>query len=140
VQLARRQLSRAGFELSIESQPAGTYVQKLSRGEYDLGGGSQFAPDPDVLRRLHLPEARGDSSISKVNDAEISAWLKQGTREPDGETRAEIYRRVQRKLIDKAYVFPIYVLLYAIATTDTVQGLTIDRHGFPEFHGTWLSA
>jgi peptide/nickel transport system substrate-binding protein len=140
IQLARRQLARNGIELTIESQPLGTYNDMLTRGEFDLGGASQFAPDPDVLRRLHLPEGRPAASISKVDDAEISAWLKLGTREPDGESRAELYRRVQRKLIEQAYAFPIYILLYTIATTDTVHDLTIDTHGFPEFHGAWLSA
>jgi peptide/nickel transport system substrate-binding protein len=140
IQLARRQLTRSGIELTIESQPLGTYNDKLTRGEFDLSGASQFAPDPDVLRRLHLPEGRPAASVSKVDDAEISAWLKQGTREPDGESRAELYRRVQRKLVELAYAFPIYVLLYTIATTDAVHDLTIDTHGFPEFHSAWLSA
>ena len=44
------------------------------------------------------------------------------------------------KLVEQAYAFPIYILLYTIATTDTVHDLTIDTHGFPEFHGAWLSA
>jgi peptide/nickel transport system substrate-binding protein len=140
IQLARRQLTRSGIDLTIESQPLGTYNDKLTRGEFDLSGASQFAPDPDVLRRLHLPEGRPAASVSKVDDADISAWLKQGTREPDGESRAELYRRVQRKLVEQAYAFPIYVLLYTIATTDAVHDLTIDTHGFPEFHSAWLSA
>jgi peptide/nickel transport system substrate-binding protein len=140
IQLARRQLARSGIELVIQSMPLGNYNQRLTQGEFDLTGASQFAPDPDVLRRLHLPSVRPAASVSKVDDAEISAWLIQGTREPDGESRAELYRKVQRKLVEQAYAFPIYVLLYTIATTDAVQGLTIDTHGFPEFHGTWLSA
>jgi peptide/nickel transport system substrate-binding protein len=140
IQLAHRQLARSGIELTIESQPLGTYNEKVTRGEFDLTGASQFVPDPDVPRRLHLPEGRPAASVPKVNDPEISAWLKQGTREPDGESRAELYRSVQRKLVEQAYAIPIYVLLYTIATTDAVHDLTIDTHGFPEFHAVWLSA
>jgi len=140
IQLVRRQLARNGIDLSIDSQPAGTYVQKLADGAYDLGGASQFAPDPDVLRRLHLPDDRDPSSISKVNDPEISQWLRQGTTEADVETRAELYRKVQAKLIEKTYAIPIYVLLYNIVTTTRVAGIGIDTHGFPQFHGAWLTA
>jgi peptide/nickel transport system substrate-binding protein len=140
IQLARRQLARTGFDLSIDSQPAGTYVQKSSAGDYDLAGGSQFAPDPDVLRRLHLPDGRDPSSISKVNDPEISQWLRAATTEGDGETRAELYHKVQQKLIQQSYVIPIYVLLYNIVTTAAVSGIEIDTHGFPQFHGAWLAA
>jgi peptide/nickel transport system substrate-binding protein len=140
LQLARHQLARSGIVLTIESLTAGAYNQKLNTGEFDLTGASQFAPDPDVLRRLHLPDGRPATSVSKVDDPEISAWLRQGTREPDGESRAVLYDRVQRKLVDQAYAIPIYVLLYTIATIDSVHDLTIDTHGFPEFHGAWLSA
>jgi peptide/nickel transport system substrate-binding protein len=140
IQFARRQLAKSGFDLTIDSQPAGTYVQKLASNEFDLSGASQFAPDPDVLRRLHLPEGRDSSSVSKVDDPEISQWLKDGAREGDAEKRAELYDRVQRKLIEKTYAIPIYVLLYNIATTAVVHGIDIDTHGFPRFHGAWLDA
>ncbi|OWJ69179.1 ABC transporter substrate-binding protein [Inquilinus limosus] len=140
IQLARRQLAKSGIELTIDSQPAGTYTAKLASGDYDLSGASQFAPDPDVLRRLHLPEGRARSSVSKVDDPEISQWLKAGFREADPDRRAELYRQVQRKLVAKAYAIPVYVLLYTIAASEDVNGLTIDTHGFPEFQGAWLSA
>jgi peptide/nickel transport system substrate-binding protein len=140
IQFARRQLARSGIDLVIESHPAGTYAQKLATLEYDLGAASQFAPDPDVLRRLHLPEARAASSISKVDDPEISEWLRQGTREPNPARHAELYGRVERKLVEQAYAIPIYVLLYTVAALREVEGLSIDAHGFPQFHGTWLSA
>ncbi|PZP45171.1 MAG: ABC transporter substrate-binding protein [Azospirillum brasilense] len=140
IQLARRQLQRSGFDLSIDSQPDGTYREKLANGDYDLAGASQFAPDPDVLRRLHLPDGRARSSVSKVDDTEISAWLRAGTREPDGPNRIALYGDVQRRLVEKVYAIPVYVLLYNIATTDKVSGIAIDAHGFPAFHGAWLAA
>jgi peptide/nickel transport system substrate-binding protein len=140
VQFVRRQIQRSGFDLTIDTQPNATYRDKLSNNDFDLGGGSQFAPDPDVLRRLHLSEGRAKSSVSKVDDPEINAWLKAATREPDGEARTDLYLRVQRKLIEQAYAIPIYVLLYNIATLREVEGITIDTHGFPEFHGAWIAA
>jgi peptide/nickel transport system substrate-binding protein len=140
IRLARRQLAKSGFELTIDGQPAGTYVQKLSRNEFDLSGASQFAPDPDVLRRLHLPAGRPASSVSKVDDAEISQWLTEGMREADAETRAGLYANVQRKLVEQSLAIPIYTLLYNIGTTAVVNGIDIDTHGFPQFHGAWLSA
>jgi peptide/nickel transport system substrate-binding protein len=140
IQLARRQLAKSGFDLTIDSQPAGTYVQKLSRNEFDLSGASQFAPDPDVLRRLHLPDGRPASSVSKIDDAEISQWLTEGMREADAETRAGLYANVQRKLVEQSLAIPIYTLLYNIGTTTAVNGIDIDTHGFPQFHGAWLSA
>jgi len=140
IQLARRQLARNGIELVIDSEPAGAYIRKATDNEYDLAAGSQFAPDPDVLRRLYLPDGRDAASVSKLNDPEISQWLRDATREGDAERRAELYRKVERKLIEKAYAIPVYVLLYTIAHAADVNGITIDTHGFPEFHSAWLGA
>ncbi|HSD38580.1 MAG TPA: ABC transporter substrate-binding protein [Rhodocyclaceae bacterium] len=139
IQLVRRHLARAGFELTIDSQPAGAYRAKMANLEYDLGAGSLFAADPDVLRRLNGPEGRAKSSVSKVDDPEITQWLKDGLTENDSKKRVEIYKKIQRKLVDKVYTIPVYVLLYAIGTTKAVNGLTVDAHGFPEFHGAWLA-
>jgi peptide/nickel transport system substrate-binding protein len=71
-------------------------------------------------------------------DAEIIDWLNRGALEPDGTSRAEYYRKVQRKIIEKTYAIPIYVLLYNLAVAKRVQGVTIDAHGLPEFRDTWL--
>jgi peptide/nickel transport system substrate-binding protein len=139
IQLARRQLQRNGIDLTIDSQPQGTYQQKVSNGDFDLAASSQFAADPDVLNRLHLPGVRPATTSSKVNDPEITGWLTAATREGDEETRIELYEKVQRKLIEKAYAIPVYVLLYNIATTGDVAGIRFDALGFPEFHDTWLS-
>ncbi len=138
IQFARRQLARSGFDLTIDSQPNATYRQKLTDGDYDLSGASQFAPDPDVLSRLHLPDNRTSASVAKTDDPEISQWLRDGQREGDEEKRSDLYVKVQRKLVDRVFAIPVYVLLYTIATTQDVEGLTIDTHGFPEFHGAWL--
>ncbi|HSD38581.1 MAG TPA: ABC transporter substrate-binding protein [Rhodocyclaceae bacterium] len=140
IQLVRRHVAKAGFELTIDSQPAGAYRTKIANLEYDLSAGSQFAPDPDVLRRLFSPEGRAKTSGYKIDDPEITQWLKDGLKENDPAKRAEIYKKVQRKLVDKAYTIPVYVLLYAIGTTKDVNGLTIDAQGFPEFQGVWLSS
>lgn len=140
IQFARRQVARAGFDLSIDSQPNSTYRQKLASGDYDLSGASQFAPDPDVLARLHLPDQRVASSVAKTNDPEISRWLTEGQQEGDPEKRADLYNRTQRRLIEKTYAIPVYVLPYTIGITTQVNGLSIDSHGFPEFHGVWLNA
>jgi len=139
IQLVRRQLAKNGIALSIDSQPQGSYLQKVTDGEFDLGGGAQFADDPDVLRRFFVPEARSIGSATKVNDPEITQWLNAAAGEGDVEKRAGLYRQAQRKVIDKVYAIPVYVLLYNIATAKTVSGIAIDTHGFPHFHGARLT-
>ncbi len=138
VQLVRRQLTSTGFALNIDSQPSGVTSSKLASNDFDLYGGASFHGDPDILRQSYVPGARSVLSGNRIDDPELSEWLVQGARVADGPQRAELYRAAQRKIIEKTYAIPIYVLLYNLAYAKRVRGVTIDAHGFPEFHAAWL--
>jgi peptide/nickel transport system substrate-binding protein len=136
----RRQLRDSGFDLRIDSQPGGTYTAKVAAGDYDLLGGSLFAPDPDVLRRIHSPGFRSIGSVSKVDDPDLNRLLEAGYRELDPAKRVEIYAQAQHLILDKTYSIPVYVLLYNVASAARVRGISIDVHGFPLFYDAWLAS
>lgn len=138
IQLVRRQLAHIGIGFSIDSQPAGEYLQKIAEGDFDLAAGAQFADDPDVLRRYYVPAARTVGAGIKVNDPELSGWLEQAAEESDTTKRSALYIKAQHRIIDKEYAIPVYVLLYNLATSNGVTGITIDTHGFPIFHDARL--
>ena len=140
VQLVRRQLAASGIALSIDSQPAGVTSSKLATNDYDLYGGASFHGDPDILRQSYVPAARTVASGNKVVDAELIEWLSQAARESDGPKRSELYRLAQRRIIDKTYSIPIYVLLYNLGISARAHGIAIDAHGFPNFYDAWLDA
>ena len=45
---------------------------------------------------------------------------------------------MQRKILDKTYAIPFYVLPYNLAVSKSVTGVSIDNHGFPEFYDARL--
>ena len=134
----RRQLADAGFELRIESLSSGQYLERSAAGDYDLLGGSLFAPDPDVLRRIHSPQLRSRASVSKIDDPQLEALLQAGARELEPAKRWPIYSQAQQLILDKTYAIPVYVLVYVIATSQQVDGVQIDVHGFPVFNSAWV--
>ncbi|WP_077034530.1 ABC transporter substrate-binding protein [Pelomonas sp. KK5] len=134
----RRQLADAGIELRIETVSSGNYLERSAAGDYDLLGGSQFASDPDVLRRIHSAALRSRISVSKVDDPALEQLLDAGAREQEPARRAAIYVDVQQRILDKTYAVPIYVLVYFIATRSSVHGVQLDAHGFPVFDGAWV--
>jgi peptide/nickel transport system substrate-binding protein len=139
VAIVRRQLAEVGVELRIESQPGGNFLAKISAGDYDVVGGSQFAADPDVLRRLYTPGGRAGASLAKVDDPELTGLLERGAEELAPEKRLALYRNAQQLIAERTYAIPIYVLLYNVASAATVRGLRIDTHGFPSFADTWIA-
>jgi peptide/nickel transport system substrate-binding protein len=136
--MLRRQLADIGFELRIESVAGGNYLERVAARDFDLLGGSLFAPDPDVLRRIFSPGLRSRSGYTSVDDPELIRLLDAGYQEQDPVKRAAIYVDAQKRILDKTYSIPVYVLTYFIATRAQVHGVTIDGHGFPEFQGAWI--
>jgi peptide/nickel transport system substrate-binding protein len=139
MQLIRRQLAATGVGLSIETLPSGTYASRIAQNEYELTAGASFHADPDILRQAYVPGARVALGGTKVDDPEIIAWLNAAAREAEGPARAELYQLVQQKIVNASYAVPVYVLLYNLAVARAARGVTIDAHGFPEFHRAWLA-
>ncbi|MFT7773785.1 ABC transporter substrate-binding protein [Roseateles sp.] len=139
IAMVRRQLREAGFDLRIDSQPGGSMLEKARRGEFDLVGWSQFASDPDVLRRIYSAKARTISGLSQVDDAELNDWLDAAVQQTDPAARAALYAKAQERIIDATYSIPIYVLTYNVVHSNKVRGITIGTYGFPQFHGAWVA-
>ncbi len=138
ITIFRRQLHDAGFDLRVDNEPMGSYLEKAGAGDFDLVAGSLFAPDPDVLRRIYAPDKPSLLAVFKGADPELSRLLIAGSEALESEERVKLYTQAQRLIIDKTYSIPAYVLIYSIAAANNVQGLVIDVHGFPVFNDTWL--
>jgi peptide/nickel transport system substrate-binding protein len=134
MQLVRHQLAASGIELSIDSQPAGNYFQKIENGDYDLIAGAQYTPDPDVLRYTFVPQFRSIIQGGTVNDPQLNQWLIAAAAEADPVRRKQLYLQAQQLIIDQVYAIPIYILRYNLAVASQVQGVALDTHGFPNYH------
>ncbi|HKO52933.1 MAG TPA: ABC transporter substrate-binding protein [Polyangiaceae bacterium] len=138
ITIFRRQLHDTGFELRVDNEPTGSYLEKAGSGDFDLVAGSLFAPDPDVLRRIYAPDKPSLLATFKGADPELSRLLVAGSEALRTEDRVKLYDQAQRLIIEKTYSIPTYVLSYSVAAANRVQGLKIDVHGFPVFNDTWL--
>jgi len=138
ITIFRRQLHDSGFELKIDTESYGSYMEKAGAGDFDLVAGSLFAPDPDVLRRIYATDGRTQLAVFKGGDAELDALLVSAAKTLEPEQRVKWYAQAQRLIVDKTYSIPAYVLVYSVAAANGVQGISIDVHGFPNFTDTWL--
>ena len=138
ITIFRRQLHDSGFELRVDNEPAGSYLQKAGAADFDLVAGSLFAPDPDVLRRIYAPEKPSLLAVFKGIDPELSRLLVAGSEALQTDERVKLYQQAQRLIVEKTYSIPAYVLVYSVAAANNVQGVAIDAHGFPVFNDVWL--
>jgi len=138
ITIFRRQLRDTGFDLRVDNVPQGSYLEKAGAGDFDLVGGSLFAPDPDVLRRIYAPDKPSLLAVFKGVDPELNRLLVAGSEALQAEERVNLYRQAQRLIVEKTYSIPAYVLVYSVAAKNNVQGIVIDTHGFPVFNDAWL--
>jgi peptide/nickel transport system substrate-binding protein len=136
--LARAQLALNGIALVVDTQPAGVYLEKLNKNDYDITASASFHADPDILRQSYDRSARTVQSGMRVDDGELTALLREAARAESDKQRAALYVQAQRRVIDKTYQIPIYVLRYNLALAQRAHGVKLDAHGFPEFHDAWL--
>ena len=60
--------------------------------------------------------------------------------EPDQAKRLGLVGDVQRYIIDKAYVIPLFEEPQVFAAAPRVQGFGFEAVGRPSFYGTWIAA
>jgi ABC-type transport system substrate-binding protein len=78
-------------------------------------------PDPDVfLRGLFAPG--GPDNYFAFDDEEVSSLLEQGVREMNPMKRTRIYRDLDRRILSRAPVVPLYHTMGVIALHDYVRG------------------
>jgi peptide/nickel transport system substrate-binding protein len=140
IHLVRRQLNATGIDLSIDSETIGAYYTKVADGEYDAIGAAQYAADPDVLRYSYVPQFRAKFEGTKTDDPQLNQWLIEAAAEADPVQRAKLYLQAQKLIVDEVYAIPIYILRYNVAVASSVQGVTLDTHGFPIYHGAALGS
>jgi peptide/nickel transport system substrate-binding protein len=138
ITIFRRQLRDSGFDLKIDTESQGAWLEKTQSGDFDLLAGSLFAPDPDVLQRIYASDKRSLLSVFKGADPELNHLLEAGSQALSDDERVQLYQRAQRLIVDKTYSIPTYVLIYSVAAANRVQGITVDAHGFPVFSDAWL--
>lgn len=135
--IIQQQLKKVGIKVEINiTKDIASVVQQ--NADYDLYGNSQVNSDPNALRAFyHTTTPEEEALVKRLgggSDPEIDQWLEEGTVELDPAKRIEIYKKVQQKIIDEAWILPIYVFPYTVAASKTVKGIKFDALGYPLFN------
>lgn len=139
--IVQQQLKQIGIAVDVEiTKDLATVLTKTA--DYDIYGNSQVNSDPEALRAFYHSKSvsvgGGKQNIPGLADPAIDALIDQGTIEQDPAKRAEVYKKVQKAIIDQAVILPIYIFPYTVAASKTVKGLVFDSLGYPLFNDTFI--
>lgn len=132
--IIQQQLKKVGVSVEVEITKDVQSVIYTAQA-YDLYGNSQVNSDPVALNSFYhttAPNAR--PSLSHLSDPALDKLLEQGVVEADETKRKDIYKNVQRYIIDNAVIIPVYIFPYTVAASKSVSGIKFDSLGYPLFN------
>jgi peptide/nickel transport system substrate-binding protein len=136
----RRQLNRAGFEVSIEQVTSSTYWSRYQKGDYDTTvSGSVGDPDPDqsLYQFYRKPDEGGSLNWIYYIDDRVHQLLAKQRRTTEREQRAQVLHTLEDRLIKEA---PHAYLMHQddlAAKASNVKGFTHIPY-MRNFHTVWV--
>jgi len=129
-----------GIELQLELLAYPAALEAGRQGTHHLIPFVSSGTDPNVLRTFFHSANVGAFNWARVSDPELDSWLDQAAGLSDWAARAELYGRVQRRVMEQAWTLPIRDQVNLNAASTRVHGLTFDVQGwFPVLYDVWVS-
>ncbi|MCD8510544.1 MAG: ABC transporter substrate-binding protein [Bacillus sp. (in: Bacteria)] len=107
-QIVQAMLREIGIDVNIQSYDAGTLIERVSQGEYELSFMTYGYTDPDILNLFFHSSMIGGLNHTRISDPDLDALLEKGRVTLDEEERAQIYAEVQQIVVDEAVWVPLY--------------------------------
>ncbi|MGE7835001.1 ABC transporter substrate-binding protein [Viridibacillus arvi] len=137
-QIVQAMFKEIGIDLSIQTIEAGTLMEKVSKGEYEISFLKYTYNDPDVLYILFHSSQIGGLNHARVQNAKLDALLEQGRTTIETEERKKIYAEAQKIIVEEAYWAPIYTQKEYYIVNKRVQGLKLSNSNGLLIHDSWV--
>lgn len=133
-QIMQAQFKPLGIQIDI-NVIAGTALNTAKQqGQHHIGFKIAVYQDPDILGIYFHSRSIGGFNYTFYNDPELDNLLDEGTTTLDPEKRKAVYAKVQRLMMEKALLIPIYYLSNLWAASAKLQGLFHDTAGYFWLH------
>jgi peptide/nickel transport system substrate-binding protein len=149
MQLVAQQWARLGVRFSVMAGDLGSRaVDSLDPAKTPVSPAMVGRADPDVIRSNYYPTTRNmllqtggvSRRVQSFSDPALNALLEGIASEPDQTKRLALVGDVQRYIIDKAYVIPLFEEPQVFAGSPRVRDMGFEAVGRPSFYGAWLAA
>ncbi len=124
IELLRTDLAEVGITLEVHQVTWRELIERIeghTAPTFQLGWVADL-PDPDSFLRT-LFEPGGSANYFAFRDEEIGRSLERGASETNPLERARIYREIEKTVLDKAPLVPLFHSMGVIASRRTVHGL-----------------
>jgi peptide/nickel transport system substrate-binding protein len=130
-QLVQQQLKDIGIQMEIQSLEFGTLLERAEAGDQQAHLMGYTYTNPDILYLWFHSSNIGDGlNLSHVDDPKLDAMLEKSRATIEEDARDEIYRDIQRYIVDKSLWVPLWNNEEYIATSQVLKGAEISPEGY----------
>ncbi|GMX65723.1 ABC transporter substrate-binding protein [Paenibacillus elgii] len=134
-QLVQAMLGEAGIKITIQKLELGTYLQEAVKGNFDLTLMTGAYDDPDILYFYFY--SNGAYNMTGVKDDKLDALLLKGRTTIQIDARNQVYKDVQKRIVEQAYVVPIYFDKVFTVINSRVKGVKWTSI-MPTYNDSWI--
>ncbi|EST53450.1 ABC transporter substrate-binding protein [Brevibacillus panacihumi W25] len=139
-QLIQAMLKDIGVEVNIVTLEWGALVDTATKGSFDMTLMGYTLNDPDVLYLfLHSSQADNGLNFSYVKDAKMDELLVKGRTTVDSAARKDVYKEIQKYVVDQAWWVPIYTEKQFNVVRKPVEGVGIHPLRGLMYHDSWVN-
>lgn len=137
-QLVQAMLGELGIQVKINTMEPGAMMEAELKGEFDLAVGGYSYFDPDILYLFFHSNQIGGFNYASIKDDTFDQLVVKGRNTIDPEERKKIYAEAQKRMVEQAYIVPIYVDKQFTVVNKRVKGVgyNIDRL---QLNDSWVS-
>lgn len=137
--LVQARLKAIGFDFENTQGDESTRDQLGQQGAVNLVNRQVIWSDPVSLNDLFHSKNIGGFNWGRVNDSELDKLLEQGPTVIDQDQRKAVYSQIQKRIMQQAYVLPIYTDFWTYGMRSEVNGMRPDpRAWYPWLTEVWL--
>jgi peptide/nickel transport system substrate-binding protein len=119
-QVIQQQLKDLGVELTIDQVEPGVGFNRLMDGDYQLCVVKVTSPEADILYLMF--HSQGSLNLGHLADSEMDTLLDQSRLISDPVERQKALDDVQKMIIEKAYIIPLFIPQDYFALDNQVTG------------------
>ena len=129
-QVLQQQFKALGVDVTLETPEFGALFQRLATGDYAAAVGGITYNTVELLTFLfHSSMIGGGYNLSFVKDTELDQLLEQANTAVDPEAQAEASGLAQRRIIEQAYVVPLFAPTSFIVLSERVHDAVFSPQG-----------
>ncbi|MCP5142098.1 MAG: ABC transporter substrate-binding protein [Gammaproteobacteria bacterium] len=130
--IIQSQLADAGIEVDLRSYDWGTFFGDIKAGRFQMYSLSWVGiKTPDIFRYAFHSDSMPPNGANRgrFRDAELDALIDQAESEPELAHRADLYARIQARLLDRLPYVPLWYEDHTYVARQRVTGYTVAADG-----------